>query len=200
MKVLEHSMLLVATTVLVASGCAAEPPPPPSNYQASSVQQGTPGGTAVDSTTITAIVDSIDRDKRELTLLLSDGSKQLYPLGPEVKNFDQIKVGDHVKAEVRNTLELSLEKAGGTSTESVSGSYVTAAPGEKPGVVATVSTQVTGKIVNMDKTARTVTLEFPNGTMAKYPVRSDVDMSKANFGDQVVMRNTELRSIVVVSP
>ncbi len=199
MKVFEHSMLLVATTVLVASGCATEPPPPPSNYQSSSVQQGTPGGSTTDSTTITAVVEDIDHDKRELTLLLSDGSKQLYPLGPEVKNFDQIKVGDHVKAEVKNTVEVTLEKAGAASGDGVTGSFATAAPGEKPGVVATSSTQVTGKIVNMDKTGRTVTLELPNGTMARYPVRADVDMSKATFGDRVVMRNTEVRSIVVVA-
>jgi hypothetical protein len=200
MKVLDRSRLLVTATALVVGGCATEPPPPPGAFQASVYQEGVPGGLAIDVATTSAIVTDIDQAKRELTLLQSDGSKVSFVAGPEVKNFDQIKVGDHVKAEVSNQLDLSLQRGASARPDGTSSGAAVAARGDKPGIVTTTTTQLSGKIVNMDKTARTVTLEFADGKMARFPVRSDVDMSKAKFGDHVVMRNTTIHSIVVETP
>jgi hypothetical protein len=202
MKTRDRSRLLVTATAFLIGGCASPPPaaPPPSSFEASVTEPGTPGAMAIDVETTTAVVTDIDHETRELTLLQSDGSRVAFVCGPEIKNFDQIKIGDHVEATVSNQLDITLASGGRPSGEGTARSVAVATRGAKPGIVATTTAQVTGKIVNMDPTARTVTLELSNGTVARYPVRRDVDMSKAKFGDWVVMRNTAIRSLVVKTP
>jgi len=51
---------------------------------------------AVESLTSTAIVGSVDYENRTGMLKLPDGTTAIFKAGPEVKNFDQLKVGDQV--------------------------------------------------------------------------------------------------------
>jgi hypothetical protein len=56
----------------------------------------TPGSSAVESPTTTATVGAIDYENRTGMLKLPDGTKVTFKAGPEVRNFDQLKVGDQV--------------------------------------------------------------------------------------------------------
>ena len=56
----------------------------------------TPGFSAVESLTSTATVGAIDYDNRTGTLKLPDGTTAIFKAGEEVRNFDQLKVGDQV--------------------------------------------------------------------------------------------------------
>lgn len=56
----------------------------------------TPGFSAVESPTSTATVGAIDYENRTGMLKLPDGSTVTFKAGPEVENFDKLKVGDQV--------------------------------------------------------------------------------------------------------
>ncbi len=56
----------------------------------------TPGFSAAESPTSTATVGAIDYENRTGMLKLPDGSTVTFKAGPEVKNFDKLKVGDQV--------------------------------------------------------------------------------------------------------
>jgi hypothetical protein len=204
MKILEGSMLFLTTAMLTVGACASTPPPAPlpaDSAQASvSTTHGVPGGMSVEVATAESTVTAIDHSKREVTLLQADGSKVAILCGPEVRNFDQIKVGDRVKAKVESRLEVFVRAGDGTNHEGLTASSATAAKGAKPGIVSTTTAQVTGRIVKLDTVARTATLQYADGSRETFPVRADVDMSSANIGDEVVMRATEIRSIVVETP
>src|SRR5688572_18317741 len=64
-----------------------------------SYQEGVPGGVIVETTRLQATVVAIDATNRAVTVAVPDGRQKIIGCGPEVANFNQIRVGDRVKAE-----------------------------------------------------------------------------------------------------
>jgi len=56
----------------------------------------TPGFSAAESSTSTATVSAIDHANRTGMLRLPDGTTVTFRAGPDVRNFDELKVGDQV--------------------------------------------------------------------------------------------------------
>ena len=76
--------------------------------------KSTPGkGTATNVVSITASVEAIDKATRTVTLKGPRGNIVDVTGGPEVRNFDQIKVGDFVVVRYAEALSLELKKGGG---------------------------------------------------------------------------------------
>src|SRR5262249_46665939 len=59
-------------------------------------EPGVPGGTVVETYDLTATVTEVDASTRKVTLVAKNGKKATVKCGPEVINFDQIRVGDVV--------------------------------------------------------------------------------------------------------
>jgi hypothetical protein len=98
--------------------------------------------TMADAVRVSASVQAIDKDKRLVTLKGPKGNTFVVNAGPEVRNFDQIKVGDQVVVRYVEALTLELKKGTGGIRERVEREAAVAAqPGEKPG--AAVGRQVT---------------------------------------------------------
>jgi hypothetical protein len=164
------------------------------------VAEGVPGGVAVRTYELTATVASIDKAKRKVTLIDPSGIKATVKAGPEVVNFDQINVGDQLK--VRATEQLAVYVVGEGEAPKDDGAQVVAlAPkGVKPGGLMADTTQVAAKVAALDEEHHRATLEFEDGTIRTVPVRADVDLSKRNVGDKVVIRTTESLAISVDKP
>src|SRR5262245_17472217 len=62
--------------------------------------------------TTTATVTGIDAPNRRVTLTTPDGMRNTYTLGPEVRNFNQIRIGDQVKTTLTEEVALSLQEGG----------------------------------------------------------------------------------------
>ena len=60
-----------------------------------------PGGSATMTQTASATVKAINPEKRTLTLQKENGEVVVLKCGQDVRNFDQIKVGDKVKVAVK---------------------------------------------------------------------------------------------------
>jgi Cu/Ag efflux protein CusF len=194
-----HFRLLPLFAVLGA--CASTPPPPADTALSSTAyQEGVPGSIATESYSTTATVTDVDRSSRQVTLLNSDGSKVAFVAGPEIRNFDQIDVGDHVTATLDVELVISVRRAGAPVREGVVMAQGTAPEGNKPGAISITTTQGSARVLSLDAARREVTLVFSDGGTRTYPVRSDVDMSKVGAGDEVVFRATAAHSIVVSKP
>jgi hypothetical protein len=161
---------------------------------------GTPGGSYVQSYQVRATVAAIDKATRKITLVNAAGIKKTVIAGPEVINFDQIRVGDQLKVLVAEELVVNVAGEGETSTTGT-GQLVALAPkGAKPGGVMAQTTQVTAKVAAIDTERHQVTLKFEDGTSKSFPVRPDVDLSKRKVGDKVVIRYTEALAIKVENP
>jgi hypothetical protein len=122
-------------------------------------------------------------------LLSPDGFKTTVKAGPDVINFDQIRVGDQLKVTATEELVVRLADPG-ESVEDQADAVVALAPiGAKPGGLAAETVQIIGTITAMDSSKRTATLKFEDGASKTFPVRDDVDLARRKIGDKVVFRS-----------
>ena len=149
---------------------------------------------------MTATVTGIDAAKRKVTLVTPDGKKTTVKCGPEVINFDQIRVGDQLKATVTEELAVSMAAEGAPSSDGGAAVVALAPKGAKPGAIVANTVQVTAKVTAIDLKHHKATLQFPNGATKTVAVRPDVDLTQRKVGEEVVIRTTEAVALSVQKP
>jgi hypothetical protein len=163
-------------------------------------QEGVPGGVVVETLKMIATVTGIDADNRKVTLVTPEGKKSTVKCGPEVINFDQIRVGDQLKITVTEQLVMFVRKNGEPANDGEAAAVALAPVGAKPGMIMANTVEVTGTVEAIDLAHRKATLRFTDGTSKTFKVRKDVDMTKGKIGDEVVFRTTEALAISVEKP
>ncbi len=161
---------------------------------------GVPGGVVVQTVEVRAKVAALDAATRKVTLVSDDGIKKIVKAGPDVRNFEQLRVGDQVKVIGSEELVVQMAQPGDSANAEDAALVVLAPKGAKPGGVVAQSTQVTGTIVKVDVTNRLVTLQFEDGATRTFPVRSDVDLTQRKVGEKVSFRITEMVALTVENP
>jgi len=146
-------------------------------------------------------VTKIDAATRTVTLKNKDGETTIVA-GPEVKNFAEIKVGDHfdVVYELAVAIELVKVKNPGTTSEQVSTSTTTAPQGDKPGIITTNTVTATASVEAIDTAKNTVTLKGPQGNIFKVKVQNPDLLKDISTNDQVKVVYTEAIAAVVSAP
>jgi hypothetical protein len=152
--------------------------------------------------TLTASVESLDRGARLLELR-SGNDRQTILVPAEVRNFDQVNVGDEVVIQYYEGLGARLKAKGETTTPSlieVETETERAAKGSLPeGLVATTVT-TTVVIDSVDRPTHTVTFTGPAGMTRTVEVK---DASARQFigtlkqGDEVELTYTEALAVSV---
>ena len=159
----------------------------------------TPGkAVATSTTTASAVIVAIDATNRIVTLKTASGKTVEVVAGPEVKNFDQLKVGQKVKAGYSEALSLELKKGGGkplTITET--GGAASAAAGAKPGAAGARQVTVLADVVKVDTKAHLVTLKGPGGNSVDLHVEDPEQLKNIKKGDQVEAVYTEAVAVTV---
>ena len=149
---------------------------------------------------VTATVVAVDASKRTVSVVGPLGRTNTYTCGKAVRNFDQIKVGDTVKA----TLVESVAVVAGPSSAPASigeGGMVAIAPkGAMPGVVMARTFEITDKIEAIDSAKRMITIEGVSGHPKTVKAGPKVDLAALKAGDDVRLRITEGLAIVVEKP
>jgi hypothetical protein len=157
-----------------------------------------PAGAVVDVIEVTAAVDAVDAVQKTVTLRMPDGMSRTVKVGPEVRNFDQIKVGDKVKATFYESVAVLVAKTGEKPSVSDVRTVEVAPKGEKPGAVVVNTLEVTAKVEKIDYKKRTVSLKGPEGNVKTFTVDGSVkNFKNIKKGDDVYLRVTEALAIVV---
>jgi hypothetical protein len=154
---------------------------------------------AMVAATATATVKAVDPSNRTVTLETPDGDTTVVRCGPDVVNFDQIAVGDRVRATVLGQMVVGLAKPG-TASAGAERSIVRAPKGAKPGVMITDTVSLTAKVDSVDPLARTVTVAGDGGKLQTFKVAPDVDLAGVNAGDDVVVKFTRGLALMVEKP
>jgi hypothetical protein len=181
--------MMLAVLMLVVGGCAT------------GQEASRPGVVETEVIEFNSTVETIDYQKRTVSLKGPDGRTRTFTASKEVRNFDQIKTGDTVKVELIDEVALFVRKA----TEPPAGEETMAvglAPkGKKPGVVMVDTTQISADVEAVDYQMRTITLKGPQGNVRTYKVGDAVKrLNEVKKGDQVVLRLSEAVAIVVTKP
>ena len=188
-----HKTTLIAAMILAATasfGVSAQ-----STGMAVDRQPGKVGiAQAVD---VTATISAIDAAKREITLKGPEGKEVNVVAGAEVKNFNQLKVGDKVDIQYVEALVLELKKGGGLPVaRTQKDSMETAKPGATPGAKGARQLTVVGDVIALDPATQTVTLKGPQRT-ADLKVRDPEQFKLISKGDQIEATYTEALAIAV---
>lgn len=179
---------LVGATCLPALAQTAAPPA----ARAAAVVASAPGtGTVTSAMSISARVEAIDAAGRQLTLKGPKGNVQTVTAGPDVRNFDQIKVGDMVVARYIESLTLTLKKDGKELVSRVdSADSARTKAGEKPGGIVGRQVEVTANVIAVDASTQTLTLQGPNQTV-QLKVPDPAQFKLVKVGDQIQGTYTE---------
>ncbi len=161
------------------------------------VTKGAESATVTGTKTVTAKVVAIDATTRTVTLKDKKGRVVEVQVGEEARNFDQLKIGDVVTTEYRESMSLSLTKASGPRSASERTIEQRSAPGAKPG--GTIGREVTimADVVAVNPKTETVTLKGPQGNTVEVIVQDPEQMKNIRKGDQVQVVYTEAVAISV---
>jgi len=194
MKTKMTLMATIPALMLAVAGYAEDPSAAPKD------KVDAKGAIEVRAITETVKVTAVDPAKRTVTLVNPDGITNTYELGKKVRNFDQIKVGDEVKATLLEAVAVAVSKSSAPPDASGRDSVAVAPKGAKPGVIMAKTRQISAKIVSVDPQARTVTVEGPAGGTPTIRVGPNVNMNELQKGDDVTLRVTDALALRVEKP
>jgi hypothetical protein len=146
---------------------------------------------------VTATVTAVDPATRTITLKGPKGNTVDIVASEEVRNFDQIKVGDKVVAQYREALSLELRKTEGKPSASEAGVVARAKPGERPAGVVAREVQVTAEVVAVDRAKNLISLKGPRGNVVDLKVKNPDHFKVVKKGDLVDAVYSEALAISV---
>jgi len=147
---------------------------------------------------VSAQVTAIDKTTRTITLKSAKGEAIDVVAGEEVRNFDQIKLGDYVVARYVAALTLELKKtrvAAGDPT--VREGLAKAQPGERPAVAGARQINAIADVTAVDPQKSTITLKGPRGNVVTLNVLNPDQFKVVKKGDQVEVTYTEAVALAV---
>ncbi len=184
-----------AAPVLAAAVLLA---PPAFAQSGGAVVATAPGKAAIAETVkINAKITAVDRSTRDVTLQGPQGNVITVTAGPEVKNFDQIKVGDQVELRYIEALTLELKKGGGLVVgRTQKGDAASAKKGEQPGGAIGRQVTIVADVVAVDPAKQMVTLKGPKQTV-DLRVPDPEQFKLIAKGDQIEAKYTQAIAVAV---
>ena len=142
--------------------------------------------------TETATVEAVEAATRTVTLKKPDGTYVTTVAGPEVKRFEEIKVGDKVTAKYYENLVIRL-KAPGESDVASRATGTTGSQQPLPGGTKAKQVTITATItaIDPDPAAPTITFTGANGWKYTSKVQDTAALAKVKVGDKVDIVWTE---------
>jgi hypothetical protein len=147
-----------------------------------------------------ATIEAIDTENRLLALRGPNGMATIQA-GPEIKNFDQIHVGDEVKVTYTAALAANITKSKDPATTQVDAASYTAPTGSKPAAAVGATIKTTVVIESVDTSFETVTFKRADGyvrTIAPASPEGKKFIKTLKKGDKVDVEYTEALAISVV--
>lgn len=185
-----HAYLITAVLLLAATGALAT----------EEVVMDRPSFAASQSTVVTAVVEDINHETREVTLRNADGEEVTFTAGEEVRNLGQVEVGDVLVAEYVESVSIKVLADDGMGADSADMlAMARAEEGQKPGFAATDSSVVIATVEEINLETNTFKLKGPDGAVEEYAAMNPDNLKRAMVGDLVVITVTESVAITVES-
>lgn len=160
-----------------------------------------PGGTVKNVMVSMATVEEIDIATREVTLKGEEGEAPVtIVVGPEVRNLEQVRVGDRVTITVSEELAIFAAPQGGSPSITETLEDRRTPLGGKPGRSVTDVVETTVTIVALDLAKHTALIREHSGDLRPIRVSDRMNLDGIKVGDQVVVRHTKAVAISVENP
>ena len=113
-----------------------------------------------------------------------DGKIETINVPVDVKQFDQLKVGDKVSATYNNTVSARLKPPGEAPVDNMAGSTSMGQNVASGGTAATLRT-MTVTVTDVDKNAGSISVDGPNGWKYSRRVADPAMLDKLKVGDKL---------------
>jgi Cu/Ag efflux protein CusF len=147
----------------------------------------------------TAVIVAIDATNRLISLKGDDGLVETISAGPEVKRFNELKVGDKVTFRYYESVVYAIQQPGAKPPTPAEVGIVRST-GSKPG--GTMSEQLTTVVtINaIDLSVPSVTITAEDGSTMSFKVEDKKNLTGVKAGDKVQITYTRALAISVEAP
>ncbi|MGH8764113.1 MAG: hypothetical protein ACRET8_00190 [Burkholderiales bacterium] len=191
------SRIIPAVLAMTAFSCAFAQSPKPAAV-GGTVVASEPGKAAmVSAAEVVATIVGIEKSTRTVTLKGPDGKSADVVAGDEVKNFDQIRIGDKVRVKYLEALSLELRKVRSHEAPSGSAAAVAAVPGARPAGAVGAEVRALADVVRVDPKKSIISLKGPRGNVIDLHVRNPDQFKVVKKGDQVEVVYTQAIALSV---
>jgi hypothetical protein len=192
---LRSTITLVVIAAALATTAFAQTP----DAKGGTIVTSEPGrASIVEAATMSAQVVGLDKATRTVTLKGPKGNVVDVVAGDEVKNFDQIKLGDFVVARYVQALTLELRKTKVKAGEpTVTEGAMRAKPGERPAGAVGREVTAIADVIGVDPKKSTITLKGPRGNVVTLNVLNPDQFKVVKKGDQIEVTYTEALALSV---
>lgn len=151
----------------------------------------------------TAIVETVNAAERSILLRGEEGRLATVRVGPEVRNFAQIRPGDRVVLSVTDAIAASLARPDGRAPVGAAEAVTRAPAGARPGVAHTDAVRMRVRIEGVDLGRNSVAFVQPDGVRREVRVqdpRMRQFIRTLSPGDQVDVVFLETVALRVLPP
>lgn len=173
---LRPRLALVLGAAVILSGCWT---PPSASVRPEGKPRVIAEGIEVDRVVDFAKVESVDLAKRTVALSVQGVRLPTYKIGRSVRNWGNIRVADHVRAQIEEVLTV----------------YVAGPIDGNTGSPAVRSRSPDARVLVVDPSYRLLTMQYPNGGTDTFKVALHARMNGIEAGDSVTIRQAEVTAL-----
>jgi len=154
--------------------------------------------TKTESIEVTGTIEAIDHTAREVTVKDATGVIDTYSVGPEVKKFDALKVGDKITARYYAAMAFQVRKPGAAAPAATSDDVkLVPGKGPKPGGTMAQQKQATVTVKAVDPKAPSITVVTDDHRTLTFKVEDPKNLKGVQPGDKIDVTYTEAFMITV---
>ncbi len=146
---------------------------------------------------MTAEIVAIEKEARIITLEDEDGEIEEIYAGPEVKRFDELKVGDKVTFRYYESIVSQIRKPGDPAPTATGAPALVRGTGPKPGGTLSQQLSATVTVTEIDPKAPSVTVKTEDGRTMSFKVDDKKNLEGVKVGDKVDITYTAAVMITV---
>jgi len=193
---MKHQLSMLAALVLVCPMTALAQAQKPM-ATGGTVVASEPGKAAI-VTTVEAMATVVAIDKATRTVTLKGPQRTIDVVaGDEVRNFDQIGIGDSVMVKYVEALTLELKKTKGKPDAKGEVAAARAPQGQRPAGAVARQVTVLADVVGVDEKKSIISLKGPRGNVIDLKVENKDHFKVVKKGDQVEAVYTEALALAL---
>jgi len=193
---MQHPFVKIGLALAAAAFAAAAFAQKPAAAEGTVVTSEPGRASIVQAAELSAQVVGIDKATRTITLKGPEGKVVDVVAGDEVRNFDQIKLGDFIVARYTQSLTLELRKTKVKAGDvTVREEVARSKPGERPAGAFGREVSAITDVIGVDPKKSTITLKGPRGNVVTLNVQNPDQFKVVKKGDQVEVTYTEALAV-----
>jgi len=147
--------------------------------------------TKTQTVSASATIQAIDQTSRTITLRTDKGEEDSFQAGPDLKRFNELKVGDKVRVTYYESIVMQVLPPGAAVPAGSTSAALTPGKGKAPSATAAVQLTTTVTVKAIDPKVPSVTVTTEDGRTVTRKIEDPKNIAKLKVGDKVSITYTQ---------